>query len=421
MSGIRFTTLLVVPILAAFLLITTPHLAYCLDDAPRAEFARIDKAMRDLMSTYAIPGGTLAVMKDGRLVHTRGYGYADAQTKERAEPGTLFRLASVSKSITAVTVLKLVDDGTFSLDDKLSAVIPDYMPQSDFDPRLLDITVRDLLRHSGGWVSATAGDPQFLSLGIAAYLKCPSPPSPQTVVRVWFHQRLQRDPGTHYAYSNFGYNVLGRIIETTTHQSYESHVNSVILMPLGIRRMQIGSSLKEQRAKGEGVYHANAGAPLVDSVFPALGKVPKAYGGWSHEALDAHGGWIASAIDLMRFVRGVEGSGGQTRILSDKMLKEMVTDQHIPGQGQKPSHYYALGWNVDDAGTPSEQWSHTGALENSNASLLVRQVNGVSYVVIFNSLPADLATFFDELSAVLKREIGAMTTWPDEDLFPRYD
>ncbi|MEW6365395.1 MAG: serine hydrolase domain-containing protein [Acidobacteriota bacterium] len=421
-AGVRF--LMVVVAVSVIVLFLGPYdrTLFCFDgepaQVPGVEASRIDKAIKDLMSKYSIPGGTLAVMKDGRLTYAQGYGFADASTRVHAEPGTLFRIASVSKSITAVAVLKLADEGKLSLDDKMSEIIWDYIPPTGFDIRLVDITVRDLLRHSGGWVSATAGDPQFMSLEIAARLKSPPPPSPQTVVRYWFTRDLQFDPGRRHSYSNFGYNVLGRIIETLTRQSYESYVNSTILMPLGIRRMQIGASLKEQRAKGEGVYHANAGDPLVDSVFPSLGKVQHAYGGWSHEALDAHGGWIASAIDLMRFVRGVEGSGGQPKLLSEKILKEMVAYQNLPGQS--PDHYYALGWVVDGAGTASEQWSHTGALEGSNAALMVRQINGVSYAVIFNALPADFITFFDELIEVLKEEIGSITMWPDTDLFPRF-
>ena len=388
--------------------------------APRID--KLDKAVKALLKKYDIPGATLAVMKDGKLVYAEGYCFSDKAAKEKAKPETLFRIASVSKTLTAVATLKLVQEGAFSLDDKAFEILDDYHPPagSTPDPRLGSITVKDLLRHSGGWVTSIAGDPQFMCLQIAQATGCPSPPSAQAIVRYWMGQPLQLDPGTQYSYSNFGYNVLGRIIEKKTGQSYESHILAEVLFPAGIRRMQIGHTLKEMRASGEGAYHPNAGSPLMDSAFPALGQVPEPYGGWSHEALDSHGGWIASAMDLLRFVRVVEGSGGQPKLLSDDMLATMTQYQGLPGTGQSPDHYYALGWNVDFPGTPQEEWSHTGALSDCNASLLTRRVDGISYAVLFNALPSDVGGFFNEFIPTMRTAVNSVKKWPQKDLFPKY-
>jgi N-acyl-D-amino-acid deacylase len=381
---------------------------------------RFNTIIHQLMDKYNLPGSTLAIMKDGRLVMANAYGFADVESSTRAGPETLFRIASTSKPITAVAVLRLIQDGKLRLDDKVFEILKDFQPPagSTPDPRLAEIKVRHLLQHSGGWESSTAGDPQFMTREIAEALGLPSPASPQTLIRYWMGQPLQFSPGTKYVYSNFGYNVLGRIIEKVTGQAYEDHVNSMILMPLGIRRMQIGKTLREQRAKDEATYYGNPGDPLVDSVFPALGKVPQAYGGWSHPALDAHGGWIASAIDLLRFVRGVEGSGGQPSILSTETIQLMEEDPKLPGGSA--NSYYGFGWNIERSGTTVTQWSHAGALEASNASLLVRQADGISYAVIFNSLPDDFVAFFPELQKNLKEEIAKIRKWPSYDLFPKY-
>ena len=411
--------------LVALLLAVCPPSVRCSEAPPAKETARIDKldkAVKTLLKKYDMPGATLAVMKDGKLVYAEGYGFSDKAEKEKAKPETLFRIASVSKTITAVATLMLVQEGKLGLDDKAFEILDDFHPPagSQPDPRLGLITVKDLLMHSGGWVSAEAGDPQYLSLQIAEATGCPSPPSPQSVIRFWMGEPLQLDPATKYVYSNFGYNVLGRIIEKKTGQSYESSVLSRVLFPAGIRRMQLGHSLKEQRASGEGAYHATAGAELKDSVFPSLGKVPQAYSGWSHEALDSHGGWIASAVDLMRYVRALEGSGGQPKLLSDEMLATMTEYQGLPGNGQSPDHYYALGWNVDSPGTAQEEWSHSGALENCNASLLTRRADGISYAVLFNTLPYNFQSFFEELAPAMRAAVGSVSKWPDKDLFPKY-
>lgn len=387
-----------------------------------AGIVKLDKAVKQLLRKYQIPGATIAVMKEGRLVYAEGYGFADKATKEKAKPETLFRIASVSKTITAVAALKLVQEGKLGLDDLAFSILDDLHPPDGMqpDPRLAEITVKDLLRHSGGWVTAQAGDPQFASLIIAADLGIPSPPDVRSVIRYWMGTPLQNKPGTRYSYSNFGYNVLGRIIEKKTGQTYEDHVLAQVLLPAGIRRMKIGGTLKEQRAQGESAYHANPGEPLGDAVFPSLGQVPQAYGGWCHHVLDSHGGWIASAMDLLRFVRVVEGSGGQAKLLTDETLARMTEYQGLPGDGQSPTHYYALGWNVDYPGTPQEEWSHSGALSGSNATLLTRRVDGISYAILFNSLPTDYAGFFNELVPEMRAAINAVPKWPDKDLFSKY-
>jgi N-acyl-D-amino-acid deacylase len=390
--------------------------------AERAAIPKIDQTIRGILNKYEIPGATVAVMKGGKLVYAAGYGYADKATKEKAKPETLFRIASVSKTITAVAVLRLVEEGKLSLDERAFEILDDFHPPagSSPDPRLALITVKDLLRHSGGWVTDEAGDPQFMSLQIAQALGTPSPPDARSVICFWMGEPLQFTPGTRYSYSNFGYNVLGRIIEKRTGMSYENYILSKVLLPAGVRRMKLGATLKEQRADGEGAYHANAGAPMMDAVFPSLGQVPEGYGGWSHAVLDSHGGWIASGMDLMRFVRVVEGSGGQAKLLSDQMLAKMTQYQGLPGPGQSPGKYYGLGWGVEFPGTPQEEWGHSGALSGCNATLLVRRVDGISYAVLFNSLPNDFGAFFDELTPALRAAVNAVPKWPNKDLFPDY-
>jgi N-acyl-D-amino-acid deacylase len=410
--------------LAALLFGVCPLPAGGAEAAPteQAAIPKVDQAVKGILRKYQIPGATIAVMKDGRLVYAEGYGFSDQAAKEKAKSETLFRIASVSKTITAVATLKLVQEGKLGLDDRAFDILDDLCPPAGTtpDPRLGLITLKDLLRHSGGWVTAEAGDPQFASLQIAEALGTPSPPDARTVIHFMMGQPLQRDPGTWYSYSNFGYNILGRIIEKKTGQSYESHTLGQVLLPAGIRRMRIGGTLKEQRAHGEGAYHANPGEPLMDAVFPSLGQVPEAYGGWYHAVLDSHGGWIASAVDLLRFIRVVEGSGGQAKILTDETLATMTEYQGLPGDGQSPTHYYALGWTVDNAGTPQEEWGHSGALSGSNATLLVRRVDGISYAVLFNSLPTDFAAFFNELTPAMRAAINSVRTWPHKDLFAKY-
>lgn len=377
-------------------------------------------AVPALLKKYDIPGASFAIMKDGRLVVAEGHGFADRDTRVRVHPDTLFRIASVSKPLTGVGILMLVQRGKLGLDDRAFAILDDLrpFPGETADPRLADITVRDLLRHSGGWITQEV-DPQFMSTEIARDTGLPAPASAETIIRYWMGRPLQFTPGTQYSYANFGYNVLGRIIETVTGQSYEDYMNSVVLTPLHIRRMQIGKTLKEQRAAGEASYYDVPAGPLFDSVFPAMGKVPEAYGAWNHPALDAHGGWIASTVDLLRLVRGLEGSGGVTPVLSAALIQQMTAFQALPGQS--PTSYPGLAWRV--ALPPlvtSEEWSHSGALQGCCAALLVRRADGISYAILFNLLPTDYAGFFNELIPLMRNEIARVKRWPQRDLFGSY-
>jgi len=190
-----------------------------------------DRVMQRLMERYHIPGGALAVAKDGRLVLSRGYGWADLQAKEPVQPGSLFRLASLTKPITAAAVLHL-GEGLV-----LRGVYPNlnvFLSQKAFqivqirpyggqiaDPRLERITLRDLLQHSGGWHRGWAGDPMFRPTlsDIARAMQRPETLSSQELIGFMMGRPLQFAPGSRSAYSNLGYAVLGQVIEQLSGQS----------------------------------------------------------------------------------------------------------------------------------------------------------------------------------------------------------
>ena len=208
--------------------------------------------MGDLMARWQLPGGQVALAKDGRLVLNRGYGLADVERGEPVQPTSLFRIASVSKAITAVAILTLVDAGTLALDDTvfpLLAFAPP--PHATMDPRLATITVQDLLVHAGGWDSAQSFDPQGLpfSRTAAAMVGLADPAEAATIVRFMLGEPLDFDPGTRQAYSNFGFNVLGRVIEHVSGQPYEAYVRDHVLTPAGITAMRLGRTRLADRAR----------------------------------------------------------------------------------------------------------------------------------------------------------------------------
>jgi N-acyl-D-amino-acid deacylase len=388
------------------------------------ELAAFDDVMTGLVAQWGVPGGQLAVTKDGRLVFERGYGLGNVEAGEPFRPDSLCRIASVSKAITTVAVLALVDDGRLALGDRAFRLLAALPPPkgAPIDPRLDEITIEHLLVHAGGWDSATGVDPQQQpwTWREAGVLGVPSPPSAEEIVRAMLGVALDFDPGTRSIYSNFGFNVLGRVIERVSGQGYEAYVRDEVLAPAGITAMRLGRTRLEDRAPGEVRYYAPAGQALRPSVFPGVGYVPFGYGGFFLEALDAHGGWIARMADLVRFATAVDGQRGPA-LLEPATVELMLrtprppTPEGAAGAGnEEPAT--GLGWVVHPV-TGGFDWSHAGALEGSNAAWLIRRHDGLTIAFAFNSLPEDYGAFFGAALPALQTAVTDVTTWPADDQF----
>ena len=388
-----------------------------------ADLAGFDQVMTSLMQKWSLPGGQLAVAKNGRLVFNRGFGLADVEHDVPVQPDNLFRIASVTKTITAVAIMTLVDAGKLSLDDKVFPLLG-FAPAShaSVDPRLDTITVEECLVHSGGWDSQTSFDPQFLpwSRMAAATLGLNDPPEAEAIVRFMLGVPLDFDPGSKSVYSNFGFNVLGRVIERASGQPYAEYVRDHVLTPSGISDMGLGRTRREDRAPGEVFYYAPAELGLSESVFWGEGYVPLAYGSFYMEALDAHGGWIASAADLVRFTMAVDGQHGAA-LLSPTALQTMITTPRPKESGigsgwdMKPVTS-GLGWDTKTV-PGGVEWSHGGALWGSSAAWPFHGPNELTMAFVFNSLPAEFREFFLEAGTAILTTAAAVQTWPPHDLF----
>lgn len=380
-----------------------------------------DEAVASLSETWGLPGAQLAVAFGDRLVLDRGYGLADPPTGDPVMPTSRIRIASVSKTLTAVAVLALVDDGAFGLDDPVFPMLTSLTPPRNAprDPRLDMVTVRQLLTHSGGWDSSNGVDPQYqpMTWMEAGLLDVQAPPSASQIVRAMMGFPLAFDPGTKSVYSNFGFNVLGRLIEAVTGADYDDFVLDRVLARANARDMRLGRTRLADRSRDEVLYLSPPGWPLQPSVFPGEGFVPNAYGGFFLEAMDSHGGWIARAHDLVKFALAVDGTRGEA-VLRPETVHEMLSTPRPVGDaepGASGTNVLGLGWSVteSDAGFT---WSHTGALTGSNASWLVRWPSGATLAFSANTLPIDYETFFGDLTAALA-DVTASVTWPDGDLW----
>jgi len=369
-------------------------------------FVPIDHIFTSFLERWDIAGASVAIAKDGKLIFARGYGKADREEGTDVQPFHLFRIASISKLITAVAIMNLVDEGRLTLDQKVfgeNAVLHDSIYLNPRDTRAFDITVRHLLTHSGGWTRRW-GDHMFIPHAIATYLNVPPPPDTRTIVQFALSKKLHFSPGSYVSYSNLGYSILGLVIEEITKQSYEEYVKNCILEPLGIYDMQLGGNMPWQKAPLEVRYYEPAGSECVKSIYDQDEMVMRCYGGNDVEALGAAGSWIAAAPDLLKFALAIDGDSSRPDIISAEKVK-LMTD---PGYGYAP-----VGWKT---ALSNGTWWRTGSFAGTSA-MIKHQNDGVTWAVLLNSSTWKSSRFPGEIDRTMRKVFVNMEQWPEQDLF----
>ena len=332
-----------------------------------------------------IPGMALAITKNGRLVYSRGIGWADRERRQPVQPNSLFRIASVSKPITAVAILRLAEQGKLKLDDKAFEIVARHEQLANLGAvheSLQKITVRQLLQHTGGWDRTHNSDPTAQSLAVAKALKIPLPPRHVDIIRYMAPRAADFAPGSRFVYSNFGYCVLGRIVEVASGRPYDEYVRAEVLAPLGIKSMRLGGSLESDRAPGEVKYYDARNVTAIAIVGPRKGKSsPLTYGASNLKALDSCGGWISSAVDLARFAAAFDDPE-HCPILSAQSVRTMLAPPAgaVGHEGGGPRrNYYGCGWAVVRDGSGKQTAWHNGDLAAAS-SLLIHRADGMNLV-----------------------------------------
>ena len=384
------------------------------------ELASFDNTLQNFMQSRNIPGGALAVTRNGRLVLARGYTYSDDAQDLLVQPTSLFRIASMTKPVTAAAILQLVQEGRLSLNDKLTHLLTLAPPAGQTaDNRLGSITVRNLLQHLGGWDAGQAFDPMFRDAIISAALGQPLPISQANIMTYMTGQPLQHNPGTTYAYSNYGYLLLGRIISAVTGQSYPEYIRQKVFAPLAVTRPILGRSLSVYRLTSEAKYHSQFTAPTVFDGSGAI--VPSPYGGWNLENMDSHGGWLASAIDLARFASSFD-TPATCPILNPASIATMFgLPENIPPASYNPGDwYYACGWLVRNWGGGNRNTWHDGSLPGTYALFVRRESDHTTWCVLFNQRDDASGLSYSDIDDALHAAANAVTNWPTHDLFSEY-
>jgi N-acyl-D-amino-acid deacylase len=381
--------------------------------------AALDALVGDMIRKWNLPGVTFALARDGRLLVARGYGYQDYEARQLMQPDTMIRVASVSKFITSLAIMRLRDRGQLDLDQPFMNILTEYSVASGGDPRLRNITLRHLLQHSGGWNRTLFEDWTNQPFVVSRALGIPTPPICPDVIRYAMTQPLQFDPGTQTHYSNLGYCILGRVIARVSGQTYESYVRDQVLAPLGVHAMSIQRPRASGRGPFEAKYYIFDGAQLADSVFPGEGKQPPAY---AYEPMthEAGGGWLGSSIDLTRVMLAFAESPANGFVSADSRAR-MLADPHLPGDfasddGGTGDRWRGLGPAV---GPSLESFGH-GGLGGGSQSQLYHVSSGYSFAVLTNGRAEDYGALHSDMFQLGLRAIEAGVTGTSTDFFPSY-
>lgn len=374
-------------------------------DSDLPEFRKFDEHIERFMKQWDLAGVSLAVMRNDSLLLCKGYGVTNRETQTPTDVRHLFRVASVSKLITAVAIMRLCEEGKLQLTRTVfgsSGILGDSATNMR-DRNLEQITVEHLLRHQGGF-SRRYGDPLFEPILISSRTGIPTPFTTDDLITFTLQSRLGYRPGAYASYSNLGYAILEKVIEKASGMKYETYVRRNILRAAGCENMFIGKSRPEEAHPDEVHYYEPEDTELVPDPREPRRMVRKCEGGNDISLLGAAGGWIASPVELARLVVSINGNPNGKQIISPRSVLRMTEHQ---------KDAFPLGWMYT---SPRGEWRRSGTLSGTSA-LIRYQQNGYSFVFITNTSTWKGANFTYEISAMMNRALLKVKDWPLRDLF----
>lgn len=307
----------------------------------------IEQLVTRTMKQHQMPGVSVAVATGGELAWSRGFGLADVENKVRATENTVYRIASISKPITATAILQLAEQGRIDLD----AAIRKYVPS--FPEKPWPITARQLLGHLGG-IRHYRNTEEINSTRRYQDLLAP--------LAIFANDPLVAEPGTEYSYSTYGYALLGAALETASGSAYMDYIAKRIFAPAGMEHTQADDvyAIIPNRARG---YRLREGTLENCDLADTSNKIPS-------------GGMSSTAADIARFAVAVRNGA----LLRTETVAEMLTPLKL-SSGEATD--YGLGWNVGQSGRI--RWvGHSGGQQGVATMFVMAPEPGAVAVVMSN-------------------------------------
>ncbi|HVY46886.1 MAG TPA: serine hydrolase domain-containing protein, partial [Minicystis sp.] len=348
-----------------------------------------------------IPGLALGVVIDGELAYAKGFGFADVDAKRKVDRDTVFRIGSITKSFTALTVLSLRDDGRLALDDPLARYLPEaaglVYPTRDTPP----ITLRELLAHRSG----------LPRLGRFEYTRADREPSERDVLDSLAGFSLENPPGTTFVYSNLGFALLGIAASRAAGVPYRELVAARLLRPLGMRSTSFDAAALPAERLATG-YRLRDGRPT---------KTPP----WRLGGAEAMGGLSSTLADMARYAAFQLAAypprdDAETLPVRRSTVREAheaatptgfgvsMRDAAAKGEPLVAAHAdaYAFGWGVSTSCDFARRIDHNGAVDGFVAEIHLLPDQGVGVVVLGNLAGADLRSLARRVLEAMQKSGG---------------
>ncbi len=369
------------------------------------ETEKFDAAIRRFMRYWDIKGASFALMKNDSLIYAKGYGYSDIKDSIECEVKNVFRVASVSKLITAVAIMRLCETGKLTTQDFVfgeEGILCDSLFLNYRDKNIKKITVEHLLRHTGGFANPH-GDAAFNTDLVAKYLGKELPLSMDDMVQYATRIRLRARPGGWFNYSNLGYIILSKVVEKASGMPYEIYVKDSVLAPMGCYDMHLANNFSDEFLENEVKYYEVREAEPVPAYDGSDTLVMKSRGGNDVHGLYGAGGWVASPVELLRFVSAIDNCPVKEEFLSQESIDFMT----MYSKNFKPA-----GW----ATVTSREWMRTGSMAGTSA-LIKAQKDGYTWVFISNSSSWTGPALSRRMGRDITRALQRVKKWPEVDYF----
>ena len=339
----------------------------------------VDASIAKAMDEHGIPGLSVAVAVENQLLLSRGYGKSDVENNISVTAETKFRTASIAKSMTAVAIMSLADEGKIDLD----AEVQEYC--SSYPKKRWPVTTRQLLGHLGGvrhYKSAaeTTSTKHYFTLSSA--------------LETFKDDPLSHEPGSKYLYTTFGYNLLGNVAEGASRKNFVELLDQRIFAPAKMRQTVADNQFAIIPNRSRGYIRPKRSSALYNGLVRWPSKAVEAEDVKEPTALEGHrtglynaplhdtsmkipgGGLLSTAGDLVRFAIALNGD----QILSPESREEMWTSQSI-NSGKETG--YGLGWRVSKRRGRKQVW-HTGGQAGTSTILLLVPETGTTVAIMCN-------------------------------------
>lgn len=342
-----------------------------------ADLNKLDNAAKSYMTSQDVKGLSFAVTKNGKLVFAKAYGYADKATNEYLSPNHSMRIMSISKSVTAAGIMKLLEQNKISMNQRVfgsnSILGSKYATPAD-KPKLNEITISQLLHHTSG-LRTCNGEAEFWNKD-KTY-------DDTMKMLLKSSDLLKFNPNTKYSYSNTGYFILACVIQQISGQSYETFIRNNVLTPAGV---------------GSGMYVGLGNGSVKSNEAHYTPETKQNMQLWA-----GFGGWVARPIDLVKYLGKVDGSNTPPDIIKASTHTILTQDTTL-------SPNYGCGWTIS-----GDKQRHNGA-HGGSRSWLAEIGDGYSLAIIINNAPTNdsgLGKMLNEFSAAVK----SVSAFPAYDLF----